>query len=127
MLYNVLVMNKNTYLIEVYRLRITEIDFVEGDTDNVSEGKVINSDFVVDDISKIIPQICRQYQVKREDIDFDKAVKPNCYYASWTVNHLEIPPTEEEIEEWKNGTYNLFTAEMYFSITEMRPVTDFLG
>ena len=54
MLYNVLVMNKNTYLIEVYRLRITEIDFVEGDTDNVSEGKVINSDFVVDDISKII-------------------------------------------------------------------------
>ena len=127
MLYNVLVMIKNTYLVEVYRLRITEIDFVEGDTDNVSEGKVISSDFVVDDISKIIPQICRQYQVKREDINFDNAFKPNCYYASWTVNHLEIPPTEEEIEEWKNGTYNLFTAEMYFSITEMRPVIDFLG
>ena len=109
-------MKEKTYLVEVYHLHITEIDFIEGETDNVSN-----------DITDIVPRICTQYQVNRDDIDFEKASRNNCYYAFWRVNHNEVPPTEEEIEEWKNGTYNLFTAEMYFSITEMRPVTDFLG
>ena len=127
LVYNVRVMKEKTYLVEVYRLRITEIDYIERDTDNVSDGRIIHTDFIVNGISNIIPRICQQYKVKREDMDFDKGSRPNCYYASWTVNHNEIPPTEEEIEDWKNGTYNLFTAELYFSITEMIPVTNFLG
>lgn len=127
MVYNTPVMNTKSYLVEVYRRSITEIDFIDGDTDNVSEGKIKSSEFVVNDISDIIPRLCRQYEVKREDMDFDKASRANCYYASWMVNHNEDVPTEEEIEDWKNGSYNLFTSEIYFSITEMRPVTDFLG
>lgn len=125
--YNIPVMNTKSYLVEVYHLRITEIDYIEGDTDNVSDGTIVHSEFIVNDIANIVPRICNQYQVNRDDIDFDKASRNNCYYASWRVNHNEVPPTKEEIEEWKNGEYNLFTAEMYFSITEMRPVTDFLG
>ena len=127
MVYNVRVMKEKTYLVEVYHLHITEIDFIEGETDNVSDGRIIHNEFIVNDITDIVPRICTQYQVNRDDIDFDKASRNNCYYAFWRVNHNEVPPTEEEIEEWKNGTYNLFTAEMYFSITEMRPVIDFLG
>ena len=127
LVYNVRVMKEKTYLVEVYHLRITEIDYIEGDTDNVSDGSIVHREFIVNDIANIVPRICNQYQVNRDDIDFDKASRNNCYYASWRVNHNEVPPTKEEIEEWKNGEYNLFTAELYFSITEMRPVTDFLG
>lgn len=119
-------MKDKTYLIEVYRLHIIETDFIEGDTDNVSDGQIIHTDFIVNGISNIIPRICQQYKVKHEDMNFDKGSRPNCYYASWMVDHNELPPTEEDIEKWKNGELNLFTAELYFSITEMIPVTNFL-
>lgn len=119
-------MKDKTYLVEVHRLRIIETDFADGDTDNVSNGRIICDEFVVANISDIVPRICCHYNVKREDIDFDKGSRPECYYASWMVDHNELPPTEEDIEKWKNGEFNLFTAELYFSITEMRPVTNFL-
>ena len=111
------------YLITIVDYRVEEDNFAEGCTGNIiSDGWYGTKRFVVSSKEELIKELCAHLYCKEEDAASLENLEDNQYSLSWLVNKNELPASDLQIEQWKNGDINLYCADAYIMIDKIIPL-----
>ena len=111
------------YLITIVDYRVEEDNFAEGCTGNIiSDGWYGTKRFVVSSKEELIKELCNHLYCKEEDAASLENLEDNQYSFSWIVDKDELPASESQIEQWKNGEIKLYCADAFILIDKIIPL-----